>query len=292
MNIDATLSKVLIKIQFSQEDSRAVGTGFFITPSGLILTCYHVIAGLKSIWGIWDREKTPVELEYIEECSYPQKDFAVLKACAPSASVIQSLPLSLKWTPGDKIYTKGFQYENHDFDSFPAWGTITGTTYERKYECPLMVIEQAQNIQEGISGAPGWNIRTKSIIGIVTANWNEKVTGFMIPIKEFVYHLKEIRNGNSEKILSFINSINRQLIADEQAYGDCMKDQYTKLCDWLYKLTPKEYEELVFSLLDVVDQNHLTDPTSKSSFLNDMRIWRRLGEVEEYLRRKYPIRFL
>ncbi len=60
---------------------------------------------------------------------------------------------------------------------------------------------------------------------------------------------------------------------------------------WLEVLTPVQFRELIAVVLKPSEQDDLSQPVTKGSFLNDMHRWGKLDSVEQYLRQKFPDRF-
>lgn len=60
---------------------------------------------------------------------------------------------------------------------------------------------------------------------------------------------------------------------------------------WLEMLNQAEFEALVGTLLTPSEQDALTPQVARDSFLNDMRLWGRLEDIEQYLTQRFPERF-
>jgi hypothetical protein len=65
-------------------------------------------------------------------------------------------------------------------------------------------------------------------------------------------------------------------------------DRIQLLRKQLESLTSVQFQELISETLTPSEQDDLTPPVTKSSYLNDMNRWRKLGKVERYLGRKFP----
>lgn len=65
-------------------------------------------------------------------------------------------------------------------------------------------------------------------------------------------------------------------------------DRIQLLRKQLESLNSVQFQELISETLTPSEQDDLTPPVTKSSFLNDMNRWRKLGEVEQYLGRRFP----
>jgi len=65
-------------------------------------------------------------------------------------------------------------------------------------------------------------------------------------------------------------------------------DRIQLLRKQLETLNPVQFQELISETLTPSEQDDLTPPVTKSSFLNDMNRWQKLEKVEQYLHRKFP----
>ncbi len=69
--------------------------------------------------------------------------------------------------------------------------------------------------------------------------------------------------------------------------------QFDKLLGCLNKLADTEFRELIYSLLTPQEINHLPRPVDiidRGAFLGQMKMYDRLGDVENFLYQKYPDR--
>lgn len=217
----SNLGPSIVKIQYSKEDTEAVGAGFFITPAGHLLTCQHVldeVNDIHEIWVSWESLSQPVKAEYLKDWSDPaeKKDFAVLKV---GVSQDIRLPVILEvgtdCQPHDPISGRGFP--SSDPHSFPATGKVTGDF--RKDDCRFWKIGEAFHVDKGFSGSPVLNNRTHKIIGIFTeqrlkteelsergiTNITDKVA-WVTPIDEIARELQNRSIGDKE-LSEFINTV-------------------------------------------------------------------------------------
>ncbi len=180
----------LVRILSSPESLEALGTAFFVTADGYLLTCYHVIEGLREIWLTWEGQTEPIRAESHAIWCNAEKDFALLKASLPQGKTVQPVSLAMDWDRSDEVFSAGYQYESLGFTSFPAFGKITGRTTRNKQ--PFLVIEEATNIERGISGAPALNQRTGQVIGVITEKYQEVNTALIIPSEEIARSLSTL----------------------------------------------------------------------------------------------------
>ncbi|NUM49027.1 MAG: hypothetical protein HUU38_30350, partial [Anaerolineales bacterium] len=60
------------------------------------------------------------------------------------------------------------------------------------------------------------------------------------------------------------------------------------LVEWLYKLDENQFQNLLNNLLSPAEQDSITSPISRESFINDMRLFGKLDSVEKFLLQTYP----
>lgn len=65
------------------------------------------------------------------------------------------------------------------------------------------------------------------------------------------------------------------------------QDKYRVLRKKLDVLNPVQFQAMIADLLDPTEQDDLSPPVTKSSFLNDMDRWGKLDEVKGYMQRKF-----
>lgn len=175
--------KYIIKIQSSKEDEEAVGTGFFITSSGYILTCHHVVAETTDkttdYWVSWSSQSEPVHVEYCDELSSKEMDFAILKISTNDISFdinILNFDICDNYEKIEKIEGKGYQTKNYGDSSTPSPAsaeilgrkTINGNNF--------LILKDAVNVSQGLSGSPALNKKTGKIIGMFVKQLLEKET--------------------------------------------------------------------------------------------------------------------
>jgi 5'-deoxynucleotidase YfbR-like HD superfamily hydrolase len=141
-----------------------IGTGFYISMDGLILTCAHVVKDAKGVDSIRIKGKK-VYAVYIAN----EDDFAVLKE-----ENYQGDAVSLSTTYKLSGYFRSFGYGRPDF---PAGATINGTITDANLHCnygslPMLRLSigiDAQRVEPGESGAPVFDIENAAVIGLIAA---------------------------------------------------------------------------------------------------------------------------
>ncbi|MCJ7531214.1 MAG: SUMF1/EgtB/PvdO family nonheme iron enzyme [Anaerolineales bacterium] len=158
-------------IKILNRDGAIAGTGFTIVPN-LAVTCAHVVQLAGS-----DRGKT-VEIEF---CKGGSKQFVQVLANGWSDSRVDDVAyLQLESLPegvvsaglgktedivDDRYYTYGFP-PSASYEGEPVTGTIRGT-FPATGRRDLLKIE-GNAIEKGFSGAPVYDLDTKSVVGMIT----------------------------------------------------------------------------------------------------------------------------
>ncbi|MFN9630197.1 MAG: serine protease [Cyanobacteriota bacterium] len=170
---DQKIFTILQECTVSLTSPTGNGTGFFVAPGGWILTCDHVVADHTSVCleciteGIKKTFTATVRLKLSDPI-----DIALLKieGEAPAHKCVlldHSLPL-----PGDRISIFGYPFS---FGSMIyAEGDTVRTEYEgESFRNRIKILKlKAGQIQDGLSGSPLFNERTKKVCGILSTSRN------------------------------------------------------------------------------------------------------------------------
>ena len=172
-SLDKLLQECTLQIKVKQSS----GTGFFIAPNGWILTCAHVVqqsdfasvlwscAGTKheSIAQVKLRLPIPIDIAFLKiEEKMPAHKCVYLDPFLPQK--------------GDKLSVFGYPQEYLISEHSNNGDSITleyeGESFYNGF--PLLKLKSGQ-VQEGFSGSPLLNERTKKVCGIISISRN---TGF------------------------------------------------------------------------------------------------------------------
>ncbi|MEH1928120.1 AAA-like domain-containing protein [Nostoc sp.] len=142
------------------------GTGFFVLPTGYLLTCAHVV---ESVGG-WEKiriNRQRVELIYLGDRT--SDDFAILQLPGYQGA---SAPISLNFQPMDRFLSIG--YGRLDFPLGASIdGTITDINSQSEFgNLPMLrlrVKANSQQVQGGYSGSPVFDAETQRVIGLIAA---------------------------------------------------------------------------------------------------------------------------
>lgn len=199
---DQKILAILQECTVSLTSPTGNGTGFFVAPGGWILTCDHVVADQTSVYlecineGIKRVFTATVKLRLSDPI-----DVALLKieGKAPAHKCVlldQSLPL-----PGDKISIFGYPY-SYASKTYTEGDTVR-TEYEgESFRNEIRILKlKAGQIQDGLSGSPLFNERTKKVCGILSTSRNTEsdLGGRATPINllfQSRYFQESINNRN------------------------------------------------------------------------------------------------
>lgn len=160
------------------QNAMPIGTGFFVSSDGYILTCYHVVEPLiasgapilvKTVRGVFEADciadKSRTE-DYL--------DWAVLKVKAnvkagemeKGTDMFPCLRLLAECRNGDEWCTIGYELAERA-DGIPNMGTIIGPIDRTEADCQDIDLNSLNPIRDGVSGAPLFNKRTGSVAGVI-----------------------------------------------------------------------------------------------------------------------------
>ncbi len=208
-------------VQLTIEGQRRRGSGFFVAP-GMILTCAHVVADLKSgqpfgdVINVRCKNNHPFGRTEIKTL-IKDTDAALLSYSMEQSENLPCVMLDEKMESGNELYT--FGYPDKDFED--------GAPYTFEYEGmtgdwpPFMKFKQGQ-VLPGCSGAPLLNLRTGKVCGMLkfTLGNNGPMGGGGIPagmILSQISELKGIQNAFHEKDRRWTDILKRLDDAPEES---------------------------------------------------------------------------
>jgi hypothetical protein len=145
----------------------AGGTGFVATHDGLIITCAHVVNGMK----VGDHIEVTLhsngnaivaQVETLREV----EDVATLRLSTPSPEGVKSLLLgTTSGTSGHRFKTFGFPTTKSE-EGIWGYGKVGDHTTENG--SPVLQLTDSTEITQGFSGAPVLDTVTRRVIGIIS----------------------------------------------------------------------------------------------------------------------------
>lgn len=159
------------------------GTGFAISPDGLIVTNAHVVEDAQKLLVIFPEEGL-MEAELLQ--SFPDVDLALLQV---SGNDLPSLPLAEDPNYGNNehVYFIGNPLA---FTGIANEGTLLESTYLKDWQEPVMMMEAP--VYRGNSGSPVINADGE-VIGIVFATIEKEPygrVGLFVPVEVLQRNLK------------------------------------------------------------------------------------------------------
>ena len=191
-----------------------LGTAFFVSNYGHLLTCTHVIESGGGIDNV-HFNSTPAELVI----SFPANglDISIVKL----DQVSQPVELGCSFEPRDQFLT--FGYGRDDFNGATMQGEITDiNNFLETPKIRLLVSGGAQAIIGGYSGAPIYNEDTGKVIGVISEFDNEN-GGLAIPIRSAIEQINSIEK--SPITISHNNDSDDVIFTYKQPHSSCEPSQ-------------------------------------------------------------------
>jgi hypothetical protein len=113
--------------------------------------------------------------------------------------------------------------------------------------------------------------------------------GLVVELRVFFAFLAVL--GVSALVFSQILSHSKDDNEGDRKMMSSNQEKYRTLREWLDILNPRQFQAMQANLLTPSEQDELSHPISKSTFLNDMHRWGRLKEVGDYMQEKFPGQF-
>jgi hypothetical protein len=202
----------VVKIQVVEKDSGAkavIGSGFFVSPSGHIITNYHVISKL-----VLHPDRYRAELL---ETGGAVRVFSVIGVdvindLALGKAEVNDVPFFMiaakEPAQGTRLYSMGFP---RDIGLSIVEGTYNGLMKHALYK----KIHFTAPINPGMSGGPAINASGK-LVGVNVSSAGQEI-GFLVPTEAVA---KLMKSGTQEKRdpQSFLEDIRRQILAHQDVF--------------------------------------------------------------------------
>lgn len=175
-----------------------VGTGFFISAQGQILTAYHVIGGTKlhNITTVGGQQYLARVVGYDDA-----SDLAVLQVKTPKRGV-PFLPLATKMP---KVNSKVLAIGNSNDDFLlPRQGKVLRLkAASKRADFPQGTLEMDASLHPGDSGGPILNAHGE-VVGVVSYirqnRYGTTYRSYAIPVQQQSQHLTALRNGMKKDV--------------------------------------------------------------------------------------------
>jgi serine protease Do len=201
------------KIQITENASGAkaeLGSGFFVSADGLVITNYHVISQLvinpsRYHAELFDTRGTsrPVSIEAIDVVH----DVAVLRTEPRGDGYFVLGPVSID--QGTRLYSLGHP---HDLGLSIVEGTYNGTLQHTLYE----KIHFTGALNPGMSGGPAIDDQGR-VVGINVSTEGNEVS-FLVPVDRAMSLLETVRQPGYRVPKDFQAVVGRQLLAYQDVY--------------------------------------------------------------------------
>jgi len=181
-----------------------IGTGFFASSAGHVITNYHVISQLVQEPGryraqIIDHAGTPISLAVLAVDVV--NDLAVMGSGAVSPHHFELAPVGVKH--GDRMYSFGYP---HDLGITIVEGTYNGLLENTLYE----KIHFTGSINPGMSGGPTLTADGR-VVGVNVATSGDQVS-FLVPVRRVAELLDSTLTPAFEPPEEFLESVRNQLL--------------------------------------------------------------------------------
>lgn len=288
MNWEQTWNKVKNStVALTNLEGRIIGTGFFITKYGHLLTCAHVVEEADGWENILIKEQREQIVEKVYLGNSNEDDIAVLKIENYQGDEV---PLSLNPKLSGKFYT--FSYSRSDFaNGSTISGEITDTSCHINYgNLPMLRLTapiDAQKIEGGCSGAPVFDLNSEGVVGVISAHDREQ-GALAIPLdtvcQKWIF-LKNYLDPNwqkKEKLAAELHNVIRShylvdLYNQQRSLKSHSYEDYFQFFHIVSEIKTKSLDDSLFKDLNkFIDKNKKTislwvqglPGTGKSSFLS------------------------
>ncbi len=207
---NSTMVRQIRVIDLASGDKFSTGSGFIISPEGLMATNYHVVSSY-----IHEPEKFRLEAilqdDSVETLDLIAVDVVHDLAIVTAGTAVDTyFALSQKpLSKGDRIYSMGNPL---DLGQTIIEGTYNGLVENSRYRKILF----SGSLNPGMSGGPALNTNGE-VIGINVSKGGEQIS-FLVPVAHLATLLKDARAATDST--DFSTRIAADLMADQQRFYD------------------------------------------------------------------------
>jgi S1-C subfamily serine protease len=199
------------------------GTGFPITADGYMITSYHIVADMDSIFAINETENIRLKTEIV--ATDPTKDLAILRVITQNFVGFGKLPYTIsnaKPRLGEYVYTLGYPKTDIVFGE----GSISSVS---GFEGDTMAYQVSIPVNSGNSGGPLLSQQGR-LLGIISGkNTGNQTDGesYAIKAQYLTQMINELQDKNLQKQL--YNASKTNIAANRP-------DQIAKLQKYIYRI--------------------------------------------------------
>ncbi len=203
----------VVKIQSVEKSSgakSAIGSGFFVSPEGHIVTNYHVISELVNLP---DRYRVEVidgsdSTRAVEVLAIDVvHDLAVLKVSGANDPWFELAPVAVD--RGTRLYSMGHP---HDLGLSIVEGTYNGLLEHTLYP----KIHFTGSINPGMSGGPAVTA-TGAVVGVNVSTAGEGIS-FLVPVDRVIALVAEARRPDYHRPDSLLATVAQQMLSYQDLY--------------------------------------------------------------------------
>lgn len=202
MDITECISPAVVAILTTRGD--VIGTGFFVTADGYILTCYHVIKPLllsnkTAEIRVKTREGIELKAVFDESKSHivDEIDFAILKA--EGSGSFPCLRLGKDFEVNKHWYSRGYSF-SATYNDIPNRGMIFSTAQRKNHLGYDIKLNSETPIRGGASGSPLICSEARLVVGVIKSKPTDDGSreGFAIPVGDIFVRWPELEELNSK----------------------------------------------------------------------------------------------
>jgi len=265
-------------------NGEVIGTGFFVTSEGYMLTCYHVIRPLlmrnnANEISIKTNQNRVLLASFEESKSRVEDDidFAVLKV--QSSGEVPCLRLGKDLRPDEPWCSRGYSFSKR-YQDVPNKGTIFSKVNRNKYPGYDIKLTSQTPIRGGASGSPLLNSNSGCVTGVIKSRPTEDGgwEGFAVPMEDIFARWPELEKLNAKS--SIILEMKQQEF-DQILDADC---QSSEAIEWHEKGKAHQTLEQYGEALNAYNRAIKIDPNLFDAFLNKARIFLQIDMPIESIR--------
>ncbi len=182
--LDAYVTRALLRV--CEADGRARGTAFRIHPSGVLLTCHHVVRDLGTVH-VAEEGGQPVVGRCTSKDRFPAVDLAVIRTSLTGPA----LPIASHNQDQARWWTKGYGWQTNSVrTAVPVQGQLPGTlqglSYGQYELGQVYALGAHSSFDGGVSGAPLLDPDSGVVTGVVNTLYrgSADLAGFALPFVE------------------------------------------------------------------------------------------------------------